>query len=94
MPPRRALSTPQGHTFLAHVNGWTIITFNDCSVDKRPGSHSAFIMRGIRTFEKAIKFAKKAFPHVFERIDFEIIEASSEAGETQAHTQAVASGRE
>lgn len=63
---------PQGHAFLAHINGWTVISFNDSSVDKRGGSCSAFVIQGIRTFENALAVSKRVYPEIFARFTFEV----------------------
>ena len=72
MPPKQP--PPQERAFLAHINGWTIISFTDCSVDKRPGSHSAFIVRGIMNLTPVLDIARQAFPRIFARFSFEIKE--------------------
>lgn len=63
---------PDGKVFVSHVNGWTILMFNDSSVDSRPGSHSAFIIRGVRSYTNALAIAKREFPTIFARFKFEL----------------------
>lgn len=70
--PERSRSG-NGEAYLAHVNGWTIISFVDCSVDKRPGSHSAFVLRGEKPFETALAEAREWFPEIFARFTFEVV---------------------
>ena len=65
--------TPQnGVAFVSRINGWTIISFKDNTVDSRPGSVSVFLVKGLLTFETALDSAKQAFPTIFERFNFEI----------------------
>lgn len=50
----------------------TIVACWDRSMDKRPGSHSTFLIPGVLTKEDAITAARIAFPTVFERFEFEV----------------------
>lgn len=65
----------EGEAVLEHRDGWTRLGFADRSVDSRGGSHSQFIFRGVLDFDAALSLARETFPYVFERFDFEIVEA-------------------
>lgn len=70
LPPM--LPQEQGRAEIIYFIGWTIIAFWDRSVDSREGSNSAFIMRGNRTFNEALKIAKESYPHIWERFNFKV----------------------
>lgn len=52
-----------------HIAKWTVIAFWDRSGDSRPGSNSAFVMEGDKTFEEALMIARAHFPEVMKRIE-------------------------
>ena len=64
----------QGAVKLTHINGWTIISFPDNSVDKRPNSHSTYAIKGTFSLEEGLEMCKKSFEEVFSRYEFEISE--------------------
>jgi hypothetical protein len=70
----RYYSGPQteGSAALHHLDGWTILSFWDRSVDKRGGCNSAFVVRGEHTFEDVVGLAKTWFPSVWARFKFEV----------------------
>jgi hypothetical protein len=68
----------EGEAKVTHLSGWTILSFLDFSVDRRPGSHSTFALRGQHDYEHAISLARAAFPRVFERFAFEVSEAQED----------------
>lgn len=78
LPKRSEMDTRQGHkdcqgiTKLTHSKGFTIISFDDNSVDTRPGSHSTFIIKGELEFSDVLAKAREAFPEVFDRFKFEV----------------------
>jgi hypothetical protein len=72
LPPK--LPEVEGRATFVHLNGWTIISFWDRSVDTRGKCNSAFVMRGIYSFEDAIEKAKAAFPQIWKRFTFEVVE--------------------
>lgn len=53
---------------------WTAVSFWDNSVDSRPGSCSTFIVEGAHTFEQVMVLAKVAFPTVWSRFTFPIVQ--------------------
>ncbi len=63
----------QGNAKLTWINGWTILSFWDNSVDSRPGSSSSFVAQGERDFETMVAIAKVQFPSVWKRYTFEIV---------------------
>ena len=75
LPPCRP--QVEGIATFIHINGWTVLSFWDRSVDKRPGCNSAFLLRGIYTFDVACKAAAEMFPTVWGRFQFEIMERRS-----------------
>jgi hypothetical protein len=56
-------------------DGWTAIAFTDNSIDNRPGSHSTFLLEAELGFDEALAHARRLFPSVFARFDFEIVRA-------------------
>ena len=54
----------------SHVPPWRIISWWDCSVDTRPGSHSTFLFKDYSLLvdpEKLLEDAARVFPSVFTR---------------------------
>lgn len=68
----------EGLANLVHGNldhqPWTILAFWDRSVDSRPGSNSVFILPGTLNFPLAIDAARLAFPAVWKRFTFPVVE--------------------
>lgn len=58
-----------GETYLAIINGWTIVSLWDQSVDSGLNSKSAFIVEGIHTREEVMKMARLVFPRITQRIE-------------------------
>lgn len=54
---------------LHHVDGWTVLSMADNTVDTRPGSHMTFAMVGTHSTEDAERHARAAFPFIWERVD-------------------------
>lgn len=67
-----AIGVSNGVAALRHVGEWTVLSFWDNSIDRRPGSHSTFISRGTLTFEQIVERSKAAFPDVWKRFTFEV----------------------
>lgn len=67
----------QGVTYLSYINGWTLLSMADNSVDTRPGSVGVFILRGEYSYEDALGYARKLFPKVFERFTFNVVRSNS-----------------
>ncbi len=61
-----------GKTVLCHIGDWTIISYWDNSVDKRPGSNAAFIARGIHSFTDMLQHFKIQFPDIYEKLPFQL----------------------
>jgi len=62
----------EGIAHLYHVNGWTVVSFWDRTVDSRHGSNSSFVVRGVLDFDAVMAAAKEAFPEVCERFTFDV----------------------
>jgi len=52
---------------LEHRRGWTATGRSDFSIDKRPGSHATFLVRGEHSLEDVKLLAKTYFPLVYAR---------------------------
>lgn len=50
--------------------GWTAIAVWDNSVDRRPGSHSTFVVAADVNTEELLRLAKEQWPEVFSRRGF------------------------
>jgi hypothetical protein len=65
---------PQGVcTHYRGINGWTLISFWDRSVDSRGGSNSTFLCRGEHTFEEMLALFKEHFPTIVSRFKFPLV---------------------
>ncbi len=53
---------------------WTGIAFWDRSGDERGNSNSAFLVDGPRTFEEVVVASRQAFPRVWERMKFDVVD--------------------
>lgn len=62
----------QGLAALVHQKGWTVLAFCDRSVDRRPGSVSAFGAEGTHSFDEMVAQARSLFPSVWARFRFEV----------------------
>ena len=58
----------QGVAEMHQTQGWTAITMQDRSVDRRPGSNAAFIAEGEHGFDEMVSLALEHFPRVCARI--------------------------
>lgn len=61
-----------GFAALRYVDEWTVLAFSDTSVDSRPGSNSAFLARGIKSFGDMVRSARRSWPSVWARFRFEL----------------------
>jgi hypothetical protein len=68
-PPNRQV---EGAAALTLKDGWTILAFWDRSVDHRPNSNSAFIEKGMLTFDDMVAQARAEFPEIWGRFAFEV----------------------
>ena len=57
----------------AKLNGWTLVTWADRSVDSRHGSHSTFIVEADVTPDRLIEMAREQWPQVFSRPGFPLV---------------------
>ena len=60
----------QGRAALHQKDGWTALAFWDRTIDRRPGSHSTFLVHQTLDFESMVALCKKTFPRVWERYTF------------------------
>jgi len=65
----------EGHATLTNVDGWTVLSFPDNSVDTRSSSNSGYAIKGEFDFNEAVCIAKSYFPDVWERYNFEVVDA-------------------
>lgn len=65
----------EGRARVSRLNDWTILSFWDRSVDRRENSNSTFAMRGHFGFAQAVAKARSAFPRIWSRYEFGIVEA-------------------
>lgn len=63
-----------GEALLHHESGWTYVAFYNRAWDSRPSCNSAFIFDATLTFEEAMDAARRFFPHVLDRLPFEVVE--------------------
>ena len=72
----------EGQSVHFWISGWTIVSFPDRSGDPRPGSNSAFVIRGKYNFGNAMACARNSFPKIFDRIKFPIILRADQENDT------------
>lgn len=77
LPPDDA-AQHEGRARLHRFSNCTALAFWDRSVDHRKASNSAFFLSGQLTFDEALAASRKAYPWVFARIKFEIVNADAE----------------
>jgi hypothetical protein len=77
--PGRGSSGPEGVVRFTREDGYTILGFRDNSIDRRPGSHATFAIKGDHAYCAALDAARLAFPWVFERIEARGITLTREA---------------
>jgi hypothetical protein len=53
---------------------WTVLGFWDRMVDTRYNSWSMFIATGTHDFDTMVQLAKRDFPHIWQRITFEVVQ--------------------
>jgi len=63
---------PEGLCALHRKDGWTLIGWWDCTVDRRPGSCSAFTLKGDHDFAEMVAALRELFPWVVARMRFEL----------------------
>lgn len=63
----------QGNGKLTEIDGWTVLSFWDNSVDKRSNSSSSFVARGAYDFAAMKAIAEAQFPRVWKRYTFPIV---------------------
>lgn len=78
LPPPQAHQV-EGQATLSYVQGYSIIAFWDHSVDTRSNSNSVFLIPGKLEFDEVLGEARRMFPMIFERFEFEIMQHVEEA---------------
>ena len=73
----------EGLAFRTCRGGWTAVAFWDRSVDRRGACNSAFLVKGEVTFAQVIRAAKHAWPQVWARFTFPVIEVDSRGQEVR-----------
>lgn len=63
---------PQGAATMTRVGDWTALSFPDRSVDSRPNCVSVFMVAAPLTFAELLEEARRQWPQIFRRYDFEI----------------------
>jgi hypothetical protein len=71
-PWKRTRPEIEGEAALHHVDGWTVLSFWDRSVDSRGASNSNFVARGARSYVIMRAIAEAQFPDVWKRFKFEV----------------------
>lgn len=72
LPPN--LPQTEGRATLVHINGWTIMSFWDRSVDSRYGCNSTFLIKGHLEFDAMVARCKYHFREIWDRFKFPISE--------------------
>lgn len=65
---------PEGRALLHVRDRWTLLAFWDRSVDGRHGSNSVFAIEGVHDFASAVEAARAAFPTVWVRFSFPVVD--------------------
>lgn len=71
------VSEPEGVMRVQHLGGWTALAMWDRSVDTRGNCLSVFFLRGEYTFATGLAAARDAFPTIFARFTFPIVDAAA-----------------
>lgn len=74
----------EGRAFRTCRNGWTAVAFWDRTGDKRGASNTVFLASGELTFAQLIRAAKHAWPEVWARFTFPVIEVDARGQEVRA----------
>jgi hypothetical protein len=69
----------EGVARVAHVDGYTVLAFWDRSADERGASNSAFVVEGEHDFDAALSASREAFPQVFARFKFQVVQDPAQA---------------
>lgn len=72
LPP--GLPQVEGRASTSHINGWTIMSFWDRSVDARYGCNSNFVLKGKFEFEEILQNSRYYFAPIFSRFAFPIFD--------------------
>lgn len=70
---KRSRPEKQGEAALHHVDGWTVLSFWDNSVDARSNSSSSFVARGTWDYASMRAIAERQFARIWKRYTFDIV---------------------
>lgn len=73
----------EGLAFRTCHGGWTAVAFWDRSVDPRGACNSAFLVRGDLTFAQVIRASRHAWPQVWARFTFDVVEVDARGQEVR-----------
>jgi hypothetical protein len=65
--------TREGVCYLSCINGWTIVAFNDRSVDSRPASNACFLYEENVPFSIVLTEARSRMKWFFDRINYDLV---------------------
>jgi hypothetical protein len=65
-------STREGEAALHQRGGWTAVSWEDRSADKRPQSNIIFAYPAVMNYDEIILASRKSFPHIWERIGYTV----------------------
>lgn len=63
----------EGEARVSVLEGWSIVGFFDRTADRRAGSHSTFVMRGVYPEAEGIAKARELFSALWERYTFDVV---------------------
>ena len=67
----------EGLALLTQRGGWSALAFWDRSGDARPGSNTAFLVRGTLTFEQIVRVARFRWPQIWRRFAFQVVQVDA-----------------
>ena len=73
----------EGRAFVTRLNGLTVLAFWDRSGDERGASNTAFICPGTLTFAQIVRVARFAWPGVWSRFHFAVVEVDARGREVK-----------
>lgn len=62
----------EGYASFYKLDGWSMFSFWDRTIDPRPGSVSAYLAQGDYTFDEMVDLAKENFPKRWEAMAFKV----------------------
>lgn len=71
----------EGLALLTQRGGWSALAFWDRSGDARPGSNTAFLVRGTLPFDQIVRVARHRWPQIWARFTFPVVEVDAQGRE-------------